>query len=50
MQSRNEKAPGAPTPEALDNVKTSKESNVKMNHSISLYRGTSLRLAGEGGV
>ncbi|WAB91943.1 ORF6N domain-containing protein [Pseudomonas citronellolis] len=40
MQSGNEKAPGVGAPRALDNVKTTEELNVKMNHSISLYRVT----------
>ncbi|MED5607774.1 hypothetical protein VV867_08750 [Pseudomonas sp. JH-2] len=46
--SRNEKASGAGTPEALDNVKTTEELSVMNHHSISLYRGISLGLAGEG--
>jgi len=47
--SRHKKAPGVPAPEALGNVNTNQELNVKMNHSISLYRGISLCMAGEGG-
>lgn len=47
--SGHEKAPGAATPRALDNVKTTEELSVKMNHSISLYRGIPSCMAGEGG-
>lgn len=34
----HKKAPGAPTPEALDNVINDQEENVMSDHSISLYR------------
>lgn len=36
--SRHKKAPGAPTPEASDNVINDQEENVMSDHSISLYR------------